>query len=125
MAKHHIYIREDVESQLAELAKRSGISARDFIRARIETLSAEINISSVKEEIRRCQIALSGVLQILEILVPEIAVAASLLRSQSMADRDAQLAAQDDVLRLEDATQAVIKSLMEAMGKDRSKGDPS
>lgn len=125
MAKHHIYIREDVESQLAELAKRSGISARDFIRARIETLSAEINISSVKEEVRRCQIAVSGVLQILEILVPEIAMAASLLRSQSLADRDAQLAAQDDVLRLEDATQAVIKSLMDAIGKDRSKGDPS
>ena len=125
MAKHHIYIREDVESQLAELAKRSGISARDFIRGRIETLSAEINISSVKEEIRRCQIAVSGVLQILEILVPEIAMAASLLRSQSLADRDAQLAAQDDVLRLEDATQAVIKSLMDTIGKDRSKGDRS
>ena len=123
MAKHHIYIREDIEMRLAALAKRSGISPRDLIRARIESLSAEINVESVKDEIRRCQIALSGVLQILELLVPEIAMAASLLRSQSLTNRDAQLAAQDDVMRLEDATQSVIKSLMDTIRKDGSKGD--
>ena len=123
MAKHHIYIREDIETRLADLAKRSGLSTRDIIRARIESLSAEISVAGLREDIRRCQIALSGVLQVLEILVPEIAMAASLLRSKSLDDRDAQLAAQDDVIRLEDATQSVIKSLMEAMRKDGSKGD--
>lgn len=123
MAKHHIYIREDIETRLADLAKRSGLSTRDIIRARIESLSAEISVAGLREDIRRCQIALSGVLQVLEILVPEIAMAASLLRTKSLDDRDAQLAAQDDVIRLEDATQSVIKSLMEAMRKDGSKGD--
>ena len=72
MASHRIYIREDIEMLLKKDARRRGVTPRDLLRMRVETMSATLEIERLREEIAQCQRIAMSIFQILESLSGEL-----------------------------------------------------
>ena len=88
MAKHRIYIREDIEALLEKEARRRGMSPKDLLRIRVEAMSTESQISQLREEIEHCHRALMGAFQLLEALSGEVGFLAGTTRAGTKKHED-------------------------------------
>ena len=94
MPKYHIYIREDVDQLLQKEAKRHGVTPKDIVRMRVETMSASMRADAIFGEIERLNAVVQGLFKLVAGIAPEIGFT-SMANRLALANNEAHLRSAD------------------------------
>ena len=84
MPKYHIYIRDEVDRLLQKEAKRCGVTPKDIVRMRVETMSAALKERSALDDINRCFDAIVCLFKLVENLAPEVGYQGGVMRASAI-----------------------------------------